>query len=717
MFVFSSRQIFRKPTLSIENNISSPCTTTPVLKVSSDYSVIAFNEAAQAFFKVHFKAEIRKEIRFDNIIKCHKDMICKKIDLAMAGIFQRHALPINEDVYDFQFVPLLKEHGSPEISITISPIENDSKSLSDFLSAENDFFQSLEYDRQIYRNLFVYNPDAVYSFDLEGKFIDVNASSEALVGTTKEELLQMNFLPLIPQEDQAKVLSNFERAKRGEFVKYRTGFVNLKNEYRTLSVVNFPIIYQDKIVGIYGIAKDITNSVKAQEQLRISEEKYRSLFDYSPLPMWVLDREKLRFLSVNKAAIELYGYTEKEFLGMTVKDLWAPNQENQINSVVEENYNSFFRVEVKHLTKNGSLIHVSVKSNPVILNGIEARVSLVHNITAKVQAEEKLIQSERRFKALIQEGSDITCILDRNLNYTYNSPVCSAIFGFTPEKMKGTNFRQYVLEEDLCKLEEFLNKISSKKRIQLPSYRIKDRNGKFRWIETIITNLNDDPAIQGIVMNSRDITEFVEQEQKLIESLERYNVVAKATSDLITDYDIHSGKMKFSEAVYSMFGYGKEEVEEEGTWWQEKIHPDDLIEIKPFIQEMRQNRKKKLTIEYRFRCADGNYKYILDRSYLLLDKEGSPSRIIASMQDITERKRHLLAVQKHNERLKEIAWTQSHVVRAPLAKLMGLIDLLKNYRNDLENIDEILENILTSAYELDKIIRKIAVKTDEEFRK
>lgn len=123
---------------------------------------------------------------------------------------------------------------------------------------------------------------------------------------------------------------------------------------------------------------------------------------------------------------------------------------------------------------------------------------------------------------------------------------------------------------------------------------------------------------------------------------------------------------------------------------------------------------KNLTTEYRFRCADGSYKFILDRSYLLMDHEQKPLRIISSMQDITDRKRHMMEVESHNKRLREIAWTQSHVVRAPLAKLMGLVDLMKNYQNDFDNFDEIMENVLNSANELDQIIRKIATETEKE---
>ena len=215
-------------------------------------------------------------------------------------------------------------------------------------------------------------------------------------------------------------------------------------------------------------------------------------------------------------------------------------------------------------------------------------------------------------------------------------------------------------------------------------------------------------------MNSRDITEFVEQEKELLESLKRYNIVAKATSDIITDYNIERDEMRVSDASFKMFGFKNKDGIYSGEWWSDQVHPEDYENVKSAASQMMENNMKNLTIEYRFKCADGSYKYILDRSYLISDDKNQPIRIIGSMQDITERKRHLIAIENHNKRLKEIAWTQSHLVRAPLAKVMGLVDLLLNYKNDLENTEEVLKNILNSANELDAIIRKIAFESEKE---
>ncbi len=259
---------------------------------------------------------------------------------------------------------------------------------------------------------------------------------------------------------------------------------------------------------------------------------------------------------------------------------------------------------------------------------------------------------------------------------------------------------------------DHINRLKDQKRVQIPSYRIKSHNS-WRWIETIITNLTDDPAVNGLVANSRDITEFVLQEKQLIESLNRYDIVAKATSDTITDYDVVNDKMEYNEGIQNMFGYSAEEVVPNGKWWMDKIHPEDYKRVRKLTDQVYKTGENQLQVEYRFRCADGSYKFILDRSYLLKDENGKTIRIIGSIQDITEINNYIKTIEDHNARLKEIAWTQSHVVRAPLARIMGLIDLLENHE-EIEDRQLMLKNILSSARELDKIIRKINSKTEEK---
>lgn len=492
-----------------------------------------------------------------------------------------------------------------------------------------------------------------------------------------------------------------------------TGFANKIFGVKTLSLGISDYLLKDEL-NAPQLAKSIFYSIERKNidlKLSESERKYKTLFDFSPYPMWVLDKHSLDFLKVNDAAIKLYGFSPREFLCMNVRDLWVEELKEEIQNTWKENYHNKFNTTVKHLKKDGSIIHVEILSNPIDFDGREARVTQIKDITKQLEAEQALRSSEKRFKALVQDASDLIMIFDFDGNMSYVSPSSNQMIGILDSEMLQKNFFYYIHEDDVESVKEHLLMLHDIKRIQIPSYRIKTSNDKWRYVETIITNLSEDESVNGIVANCRDITEFIKQEKKLIASLKRYDTVAKATSDTITDYDILNDKIYYNEGIQSVFGYSKKDIDNSGTWWNDKLHPEDKDRVEGYSRDVKNAKSGNIQIEYRFRCADGSYKYVLDRSYLVTDIDDNPIRIIGAMQDITEIQNYIQTIEDHNSRLKDIAWTQSHVVRAPLARIMGIIDLLQNFPNISEQ-DQLLEHIISSATELDEIIRNITIKTE-----
>src|SRR5690606_23049652 len=333
--------------------------------------------------------------------------------------------------------------------------------------------------------------------------------------------------------------------------------------------------------------------------------------------------------------------------------------------------------------------------------------------TAQVEAEKALQLNEQRFKALVQKGSDLVMIMDYSGRISYVSPSAKLVTGISLEVLLEKNFFSIIHRQEVNMVMDHINKLKTNKLVQIPSYRIQSSDNSWRWIETIVTNLTEDPAVKGLVANCRDITEFVLQERKLRESLDRYDIVAKATSDTITDYDVVNDKMEYNEGIQNMFGYPASEIGLNFKWWLEKVHPEDYKRVRELTDKVYETGGNQLQVKYRFRCLDGSYKFILNRSYLIKDEAGKPLRMISSMQDITEVNNYIKTIEDHIVRLKEISWTQSHVVRAPLARIMGLVDLLQHQEED-DDRQLLLDNILSSARELDKIIRKINSKTEEK---
>ncbi|CAM4338999.1 PAS domain S-box protein [Gillisia hiemivivida] len=534
-----------------------------------------------------------------------------------------------------------------------------------------------------------------------------------LVNTHNYKVILLD-LSLPDVENNETLVKNMVSLSKNIPIIVLTGFSNKEFGVRTLSLGISDYLLKDELSAPQ-LAKSIYYSIERKNidfKLNESERKYKALFDFSPYPMWVLDKHTLDFLKVNDAAIKLYGYSTNEFLCMNVRDLWVAGIREEIQRTWKENYHEKFNTSVKHLKKDGSIIHVEILSNPIDFDGREARVTQIKDITGQMEAEQALKASEKRFKALVQDASDLIMIMDFSGALSYVSPSSSQLMGISDSDMIKHNFFHYIHKNDVESVKEYLLKLKDNKRIQIPSYRIKSSDNKWRYIETIVTNLNDDPSINGLVANSRDITEFIKQEKKLIHSLKRYDIVAKATSDTITDYDVVNDKMYYNEGIESVFGYSKNDIENTGVWWNERLHPEDRERVRSFSEDVRNAKSRNVQIEYRFRCADGSYKYVLDRSYLITDEKTNTIRIIGAMQDITEIQNYIQTIEDHNSRLKDIAWTQSHVVRAPLARIMGLVDLIQSYP-DVDEQSQLLEHINTSAKELDDIIRNITRKTED----
>jgi two-component system, cell cycle sensor histidine kinase and response regulator CckA len=132
--------------------------------------------------------------------------------------------------------------------------------------------------------------------------------------------------------------------------------------------------------------------------LRESEERYRGLFDINPLPMWVLDPESLEFLAVNGAAVETYGYSEKEFLAMRSSDIRpADDVPNLIAHLAEAGERSR-RYVTRQKRKDGTLFPVEIDSGAIVFAGRPARLVVAHDVTDRLHAESALRDAESQLR-------------------------------------------------------------------------------------------------------------------------------------------------------------------------------------------------------------------------------------------------------------------------------------------------------------------------------
>lgn len=672
-------------------------------------------------------------------------------------------------------------------------------------------------------------PDPVFTLDVHGNFLSANNALLELAECSKEELLQQSFVPFVNPTDLEKAVEHFQGAIKGVPQYFNVNVISTKGTHRTLDIANLPLVINKEVIGVYVIARDITEAIRSREVakeyndriysilesiidgffavdenwnvtywnkqaehilsmkkenilgknlwdvyqdaislkfyteyhravseniavrfdeyfpplklwievsafpsrdglsvyfkditfrkeaealVRSEKEKYLTLFNLSPVPQWVYDVETLQFLDVNDAAIQQYGYSRSEFLNMTLNDI-RPDQDVWIlQDIVKTKLkkgasNSSI---VRHKKKDGKIISVSVDGNSMPFEGKDARMVLAFDITTKLKAEQVLEASERRFRALVQDGSDLIAILDLNGVYKYVSANSRPILGIEPAGFIGKSVFTFIHEADVEFFREGFKMLKTTKRIHMPPFRFDVGGKQYRWIDTIFTNMMDEPGVEGLVANSRDITEAMLDKIRAEESVKRYEMMSEATSDVIWDWDANTDLVTWNRGIKRIFGY--DQVEYSYAWWLDRINPEDVLHVTTQIQSLVDKLEPKFEVEYRFRCMDGNYKHVLDRGFIMFDQKGFPYRMTGSMEDITQRKAYTEKIEGQNRRLLDISQLQSHYVRAPLSQIMALVELLKAEQQVAGN-EETLTYLSQAAERLDAVIKDIIKNTED----
>lgn len=559
--------------------------------------------------------------------------------------------------------------------------------------------------------------DAIYDWDIDTNIVEWGDSFSRLFGyKTFPDISTLNqWFQLVHQEDIQAMTNSLQKALENINQDRWSAIYRIKKEAGDYAFVeeNGYILRdeENRARRMIGVVRNITDRKNAERDLRLSNDKYTDLFHLSPLPLLVYDLNTLEILDVNKAALDHYEYSVEEFLSFTLRDIRPPEDVAILDELIKKHvktghvHSSFTR----HVKKSGKIILVNTKGNSINYKGRDARIVVAIDNSEKIKAEESLRQSERRFKTMIQEGSDLIVILNNSGNISYVSPNISRMFNLGATNVILTSPFDYIHEDDQPIVRNQLWNIRKDETVKISPYRIRLRSGEIRWLETIITNKSHDPAIGGIIANSRDVTSRMKSMIKTKELLDRYNAVSKATSDAIWDANLLTEKIIWNHSLTQIFGY--EDLQTSVEWWRDHLHPDDFVRVTSLIEDQLNSKETRWTSEYRFRCADGNYKTVLDRGFIIFSDSGTPLRMIGCIQDVTERVAYINAIENHNEKLREIAWMQSHLVRAPLARILGISEILSGGYNNPEEINEMLSYLTMSAVELDDIIKNIVDKS------
>ncbi|MCF0063625.1 PAS domain S-box protein [Dyadobacter chenwenxiniae] len=443
---------------------------------------------------------------------------------------------------------------------------------------------------------------------------------------------------------------------------------------------------------------------KSEKDSSISSEvMYRDLFLLNPQPMWVYDVETFEILNVNEAAVRHYGYSRDEFLRLTIKDLRPAAEIATMVSAVEivrMHDKLYSSGGYKHQKKNGEIVDVNIQSNIIYIDGRKAELVLSTDITEKCKTDEK-------FKAIFEHTQDAIMICDDDGNcLDYNTAVVD-MFGYSRKEL------------DKISLFKLLKvRAGDLHAIWTRFLKGKVRNGKMHLIHkdgsVIIGSFNVKPNIlPGMhLCVVTDITEKVLKSKALILGNERYKLILNAANEAIYDWDIERDKVEWGTGFKDIFGYDLA-VYNNHIWSDNIYYEDKERVIREISAALNDPGREMLVTECRYVKFDQKVALVEHRIIFLRNVNGKAIRAVGSVRDITDYKQSLHRIQLQNEQLREIAWIQSHVVRAPLTRMMGLVELLKLGEYGDLGKEEILNLVQQSAAELDSVIKEIVNKADK----
>jgi diguanylate cyclase (GGDEF)-like protein/PAS domain S-box-containing protein len=397
-----------------------------------------------------------------------------------------------------------------------------------------------------------------------------------------------------------------------------------------------------------------------------TELKFRTIFDSASDGITLLDIKKGKFIATNEKICNMLGYTPEEFLQLKPSDLHP----KEALKLVLEKYDKVAKQEmsiarnIPLIRKNKTMFYADISGARIIMEGKEFFVSVIRDNTERRQAEKLLEESEKRYRLLADNVSDVIFTMDMNFNFTYISPSIYSATGYKTDEFLTMRLENMVEPEIFSRFLDIFNEESETekrfdkdiRRSRALEYQHIHKDGSKFWVETTVTFLRDENnrAI-GIIGSARDISRRKQVEEKLRFEEQRFRNFVEHSSDIIVLINLEGTIIYVNPAVEQVLGYKPEE--RIGAKGFELVHPDDIQFLtESFMTLVGNPYAPAIHGEMHLRHKNGTYR-TLESVGSNLVKDHVVEAIIINYRDITERKLAEEALQKSEQRYQELSIT------------------------------------------------------------
>ena len=488
-------------------------------------------------------------------------------------------------------------------------------------------------------NIVTHSKDGIASTTLDGIFLSWNRGMERLFGYKAEEVIGKPLQDIVPEEKKEESRKLFENSAKGEAVTIQeTTRIHKDGSLIDVAITLSPM-YNDlgEINSLIGIVRDISKEKQILDELRSSEERFRTLFNGSTDAILVSDLKTKKFVEVNDIACERLGYTRDELINLNPVELSvAENSPNApffnkaaMQKFLDEKKAVF---ESAHITKQGSKIPVEINSHIFSLEGREVILSIARDITDRKEAEARLQQLAN----IVEFSNDAIISTSAKGDILSWNPGAQRMFGYSSDGIIGKKLEKLTPKDQQTKAKVILNRVLNGEHItNFETTRI-NREGQRLYVSMTLSPMINDlghvTAIAGVI---RDVTGKKLIDKALRESEERYRLLFHSSGDLVFVHGFSKdGKPgsfnQINDVACDLLGYDRRELL--------NMTVQDIAVGQPNNTNHRKDlmKNKHALFEWTFETNHGE-RIPVEINAHLFDMDGTPT-VLSIARDITERK-------------------------------------------------------------------------------
>jgi len=506
--------------------------------------------------------------------------------------------------------------------------------------------------------------DGYFEVDPSGNIHAFNTALCEIVGYAGEELLGMNIRRVTPPETTRLIRQYFRETILSGSPPAMMDFDIIRKDgaVRTVELTVHPVVNEkNELVSFRGLVRDVTNRRKAEEALKKSEQRYRTIFETAGTGMAIIE-EDTTVSMINQEFERLTGFDKNDILGrpwtefVVSRDLERMKTYHYLRRSHPEAAPR--RYELSLADRDGREKEMIAMVD--LIPGTGQSVASFFDVSPLKRLNRALEESEKKYRLLADNVNDVIWTLDRNLIYRYVSPSVERIRGYRVDEMLNQPLRNFLAPGSIETGEAFFHEEIDR---QSPDrdIRYRERNlevevtrkdGSTMWVEVKVTALLDDEGFPREFLGvTRDITERRRAEQALRESEDRYRAIVQDQMELVSRWRPDTTLTFVNDAYCRYFGETRETLlgqsflhhlpDEDRERFERHaaiLGPDNVVE----------------TIEHRIIDGNGQTRWLQWTDRAIVDRAGKITEIQSVGRDITERQKTEEALRKSERLLADI---------------------------------------------------------------